>query len=86
MTHTRGDPISEDLHALEAWADALLAKLEVGFFDWMARVARVHKFGQQERIGKKGAIYKYAEQPLLRLSEPGRTLIRESLLPHMRND
>ena len=34
-------------------------------------------------LPKKGAVYKYPEQPLLGLSEPDRTLVRESLLRHM---
>ncbi|MDQ4628674.1 phage virion morphogenesis protein [Janthinobacterium lividum] len=58
-------------------------RIEVGFFGWVARVAHVHQFGRQDRITKKGAVYKYPERPLLGLSEPDRTLIRESLLRHM---
>lgn len=58
-------------------------QIEVGFFSWVARVAHVHQFGRQERVTKKGPIYKYPERPLLGLSEPDRTLIRESLLLHM---
>ena len=58
-------------------------QIEVGFFGWVARVARVHQFGRQDRITKKGAVYKYPERPLLGMSEPDRTLIRESLLRHM---
>ena len=58
-------------------------QIEVGFFDWVARVARVHQFGQQERVTKKGPVYKYPERRLLGLSEPDRTLIRESLLHHI---
>jgi phage virion morphogenesis protein len=159
MAHARGDAMSDDLHALETWVGALLAKLapaqrrainhkvaidlrrsqaqrikaqqgpdgtayparkqrkefkgkngrikrqkaamfakirtakhlrvkasgdqiEVGFFGWVARVARVHQFGQQDRVSKKGPAYKYPERPLLGLSDPDRTLIRESLLRH----
>ena len=59
------------------------AQIEVGFFGWVARVAHVHQFGQQERVTKKGPVYKYPERPLLGLSELDRTLIRESLLRHM---
>ncbi|OEZ81676.1 phage virion morphogenesis family protein [Janthinobacterium sp. HH106] len=58
-------------------------QIEVGFFGWVARVAHVHQFGRQDRITKQGAVYKYSERPLLGLSEPDRTLIRESLLRHM---
>ena len=57
--------------------------IEVGFFGWVARVAHVHQFGQQDRVSKRGATHKYPERPLLGLREPDRTLIRESLLRHM---
>ena len=58
-------------------------QIEVGLFGWVARVARVHQFGQQDRVTKKGPVYKYPERPLLGLNEADRTLIRESLLRHM---
>ena len=58
-------------------------QIEVGFFGWVARVAHVHQFGRQDRLSKKGPLYKYPERPLLGLSEPDRTLMRESLLHHM---
>ena len=58
-------------------------QIEVGFFGWVARVAHVHQFGRQDRVTKKGPVYKYPKRPLLGLSEPDRTLIRESLLRHM---
>ena len=58
-------------------------QIEVGFFGWVARVAHVHQFGRQDRLSKKGPLYKYPERPLLGLREPDRTLIRESLLHHM---
>ena len=61
-------------------------QIEVGFFGWVARVARVHQFGLQDRVTKKGPAYKYPERPLLGLSEQDRTLIRESLLRHMENN
>ncbi|MCC7702249.1 phage virion morphogenesis protein [Janthinobacterium sp. GW460P] len=58
-------------------------QIEVGFFAWVARVAHVHQFGQQDRVSKKGPVYKYQERPLLGLSEADRTLIHESLLHHL---
>lgn len=60
--------------------------IEVGFFSWVARVARVHQFGQQDRVTKKRPTYKYPERPLLGLSRKDRTLIRESFLLHMRKN
>ncbi|PHV30220.1 phage virion morphogenesis protein [Janthinobacterium sp. BJB312] len=58
------------------------AQIEIGFFGWRARVARVHQFGRQDHLSKKGQMYKYLERPLLALSESDRTLIREFLLHH----
>ena len=58
-------------------------QIEVGCFGWVARVAHVHQFGQQDRVTKKGPLYKYPQRPLLGLSELNRTLIRESLLHHL---
>ena len=60
-------------------------QIEVGFFGWVARVARVHQFGQQDRVTKKGAVYKYSERPLLGLGELDRAAIRESMMHHMQN-
>lgn len=59
-------------------------QIEVGFFGWVARVARVHQFGQQERVSKNGPAHKYLERLLLGLNEQDRILIRESLLRHIR--
>ena len=59
-------------------------QIEVGFFGWVARVARVHQFGQQDRVTKKGPPHKYLERPLLGLNDQDRTLVLESLLHHIR--
>ena len=58
-------------------------QIEVGFFGWVARVARVHQFGQQERTSKNGPLHKYSERPLIGLNEHERISIRESLLRHI---
>lgn len=58
-------------------------QIEVGFFGWVARVAHVHQFGQQDRLSKKGPLYKYPERQLLGLSETDRVLIRDSFLHHV---
>ncbi|KHA76767.1 tail protein [Janthinobacterium lividum] len=58
-------------------------QIEVVFFGWVVRVARVHQFGGQDRVSKRGKVYKYPERPLLGLSEPDRTLVRESLMRHI---
>ena len=58
-------------------------QIEVGFFGWVARVARVHQFGEKERISKGGGFYKYSARPLLGTNENDRTLIRESILKNI---
>ena len=60
-------------------------QIEVGFFGWVARVAHVHQFGQQDRVTKKGPVYKYPERPLLGLNVRERAQLRDSLLSHMKN-
>lgn len=57
--------------------------IEVGFVGRVARMARVHQFGEEERISKGGAAFKYPERPLLGVSESDRVLIRDSLLHHI---
>ncbi|EZP41413.1 phage virion morphogenesis protein [Janthinobacterium lividum] len=59
-------------------------QIEVGFFGWVARVARVHQFGQQEKIAQTGSLYRYAERPLLGLSKLDRRLVFESLQHHLK--
>ncbi len=60
-------------------------QIEVGFFGWVARVARVHQFGEQERASKRGALYKYPKRTLLGLNEMDQTQVRDSLLLHMQS-
>lgn len=60
-------------------------QIEVGFFGWVARVAHVHQFGQQDRVTKKGVAYSYPARPLLGITEANRNLIRNSLLEHFEN-
>ena len=60
-------------------------QIEVGFFGRVARVAHVYQFGQQDRVTKKGPVYKYPERPLLGLNVRERTQLRDSLLSHMKN-
>lgn len=59
-------------------------QIEVGFFGWVARVAHVHQFGLQDQVSKGGASYKYPSRPLLGLAGSQITLIRESLLSHIK--
>ena len=57
-------------------------QIEVGFFGWVARVARVHQFGQEERIARS-TVYKYAKRPLLGMNDINYTLFFNSLLNHI---
>ena len=61
-------------------------QIEVGFVGRVARIARVHQFGEEERLSKGGAAYKYSERPLLGLSERDNVIIRDSFLHHMQKD
>lgn len=58
-------------------------QIEVGFFGWVARVARVHQDGLTDNVIKKGPKYIYPARPLLGISQADRALIRESLLHHI---
>jgi len=59
-------------------------QFEVGFVGRVARMARVHQFGEEERINKIGSAYKYPERPLLGLNEADLILIRGSLLHYLK--
>ena len=58
-------------------------QIEVGFFGWVARVARVHQFGLEEHVSKTGPLHRYPARPLLGLNELDRTLMRASILKHL---
>ena len=60
-------------------------QIEVGFFGRVARMARVHHFGEEEHLPKGGQTYKYPERPLLGISTANHELIRQSLLQHLAN-
>ena len=59
-------------------------QLTVGFVGKVMHVARVHHEGLTDSVSKKGPKYSYPARPLLGLSESDRTLIRESLLHHLK--
>ncbi len=58
-------------------------QIDVGFFTRVARVARVHQFGLEDRVSKKGPSYKYPKRPLIGFGEKDRSLLRQALLFHM---
>lgn len=57
--------------------------IEVGFVGRIVRIARVHQFGQEEKISKKAPVYKYPVRQLLGFDQLDRAVIRDSLLHHM---
>jgi hypothetical protein len=57
--------------------------LAVGFIGRAARIARVHSFGERERVAPRGPYYRYPARVLLGLSNAERTLIREPRLVHI---
>ena len=61
-------------------------QIEVGFFGWVARVARVHQFGKNDRVSQHGAIHKYSARPLLGFNEKDFTVLRDVLLRHMTSE
>lgn len=57
--------------------------LAIGFSGGVARVARVHQFGETERVAPGGPKYQYPARVLLGIAEPDRKLIRDKLLKHL---
>jgi phage virion morphogenesis protein len=59
------------------------SQTSIGYFGWIARVARIHQEGLAGRVVKDGALHRYAMRQLLGFSKADHTLIRESLLHHV---
>jgi len=59
-------------------------EIAVGFFGRVARIARVHQFGLNDRVAKDGPEVRYAERRLLGFSVTDRELIHDSLLKHIK--
>ncbi|MDR9850201.1 phage virion morphogenesis protein [Herbaspirillum huttiense] len=66
---------------LRVQADANQAS--VGFFGKVARIARVHHEGLQDKVAPRGPSFKYPARPLLGFSTADEILVRESLLRHV---
>jgi len=66
---------------LRVQADANQAS--VGFFGKVARVARVHHEGLQDKVAPNGPRYNYPMRPLLGFNTSDAVLLRESLLRHV---
>lgn len=57
--------------------------LAIGFDGRVARLARVHQFGERSRVAPGGPEYKYPARMLLGMTEADRELIRDLLLKHI---
>lgn len=66
---------------LQLEADA--SGLAIGFAGRVARVARVHQFGENDRVAPGGVDYKYPARVLLGLTDADREMIRDMLLKHI---
>lgn len=64
-------------------ADVDAQALAIGFANRAARIARVHQFGQSERISAVGPEYRYPVRTLLGFTENDQDLIRDLLLKHV---
>lgn len=56
---------------------------EVGFAGRVARIARVHQYGERDRVFPGGPIHDYAQRELLGFSESDRRFIRDRLMHHL---
>jgi phage virion morphogenesis protein len=66
---------------MRAETDAL--GLAIGFAGRVARVARIHQFGESDRVAPHGPEYKYPARVLLGFSDADRDMIRDLLLKHI---
>lgn len=57
--------------------------LAIGFAGRVARIARVHQFGETDRVAPGGPEYLYPARMLLGFSAEDRELIRDILLEHL---
>lgn len=66
---------------LRATSDA--EGLRVGYAGRVARIARVHQDGGQDRAKRGGALVRYARRQLLGFSDADRERVRELLVAHL---
>lgn len=64
-------------------AESDAAGLVIGFAGRVARVARVHQYGESDRVAKGGPMYKYPARVLLGFSDADREMIRDLVLKHL---
>lgn len=66
---------------LQVQADATQAS--VGFFGKVARIARVHHEGLQDKVAPRGPSYRYPARPLLGFTAADVDTIRRAILEHL---
>lgn len=57
--------------------------VEVGFFGRIARLARVHQDGGEDRVAPNGPLAIYPARPLLGFTATDRELVQERLIEHL---
>ncbi|WP_250466116.1 MULTISPECIES: phage virion morphogenesis protein [unclassified Caballeronia] len=57
--------------------------LAIGFIGRVARIARVHQFGETDRVAPGGREYRYPARALLGFTHNERELIQDMLLKHL---
>jgi phage virion morphogenesis protein len=57
--------------------------IAIGFAGRIARIARVHQFGETDRVAPRGPEYKYDARELLGFSPDDLKMIRDMLLKHI---
>jgi phage virion morphogenesis protein len=60
------------------------AQAAVGFAGRVARIARVHQYGERDRVSPRGPVVQYPARRLLGLSAADIEHIRQTLLDHLR--
>lgn len=64
-------------------AESDAAGLVIGFAGRVARVARVHQYGESDRVAKGGPMYRYPARVLLGFTKADHEMIHDMLLSHL---
>jgi phage virion morphogenesis protein len=56
----------------------------IGFAGRVARLARIHQFGEKSRVAPDGPEYRYPMRALLGFTNAEREMIRDRLLTHLK--
>ncbi|MFZ6640798.1 phage virion morphogenesis protein [Undibacterium sp. TC4M20W] len=60
-------------------------EIAVGFFDRVARIARVHQYGLEDKVSKDGPEVRYTRRQLLGFSTANLEQLREVIVRHIAN-